>query len=211
MKYSHFSKYPMSGWRWPNFSPREMASKREGELLIHEPSMDALQRLRDALGKPMLITSAYRSEAHNRAVGGARNSFHLKGMAFDVRMENQDPVEFETEARRAGFTGFGHYIKNGFMHIDTRPNEVTFKGSVYDWPETATHTPREQSIQPDKITEDKQSAAAAGAGVSTVAAVAVENLPMMTQLLGDFAPIAQTILVVGALVLVAYIIWKRTR
>jgi zinc D-Ala-D-Ala carboxypeptidase len=111
--------FPMSEWRWPNFSPQEVASKGEGELLIDEPSMDKLQKLRTALGKPLIITSAYRSAAHNARVKGAKNSQHRFGKAFDVMMTNQDPAAFERAARAAGFTGFGHYPKSGFMHIDT--------------------------------------------------------------------------------------------
>jgi uncharacterized protein YcbK (DUF882 family) len=111
----------MSQWRWPNFSPREMASKREGELLIHPDSMDKLQALRSALGVPLVITSAYRSAAHNKAVGGAKNSQHRLGRAFDVMMANHDPAAFEKAARKVGFTGFGYYPKQGFMHIDTGP------------------------------------------------------------------------------------------
>lgn len=119
--YRSWRDFPMAEWRWPNFSPQEVASKGEGELLIDAPSMDKLQALRTALGKPLLITSAYRSAAHNKRVGGATHSQHRLGKAFDVRMENQDPAAFERAARAAGFTGFGHYPKSGFMHIDTGP------------------------------------------------------------------------------------------
>lgn len=133
--YSSWRDFPMSEWHWPNFSPQELASKREGELLIDEPSMDKLQRLRLALGKPLLITSAYRSKAHNKAVGGAKHSQHRLGKAFDVRMENQNPAEFERAARTAGFTGFGHYPKSGFMHIDTGPARRWNDGS--DFPSAA--------------------------------------------------------------------------
>lgn len=129
--YSSWRDFPMSEWRWPNFSPQELASKREGELMIDEPSMDKLQRLRLALGKPLLITSAYRSAAHNKAVGGAKHSQHRLGKAFDVMMTNQDPAAFERAARTAGFTGFGHYPKSGFMHIDTGPARRWNDGSDF--------------------------------------------------------------------------------
>lgn len=121
MKVSHFSRFPMNQWRWPNFSPRELASKREGELLIDPPSLDKLQALRTRLGRPMVITSAYRSPAHNRAVGGATNSLHMQGKAFDVVVGNHDPRAFIAAARAAGFTGIGTYPRRGFIHIDTGP------------------------------------------------------------------------------------------
>ncbi|WP_323014531.1 YcbK family protein, partial [Devosia sp.] len=119
--YKTWRDFPSGEWRWPNFSPQEMASKREGELLIDPASMDRLQKLRNVLGKPLIITSAYRSEAHNEAVGGAKNSQHRLGKAFDVVMTNHDPAHFESAARAVGFTGFGHYPKSNFMHIDTGP------------------------------------------------------------------------------------------
>ena len=40
--YRHWKDFPTSKWRWPNFSPQEMASKGEGELLIDEQAMDKL-------------------------------------------------------------------------------------------------------------------------------------------------------------------------
>jgi zinc D-Ala-D-Ala carboxypeptidase len=119
--YSHYSKADMSLWRWLSFTPKEIASKGEGELLVNEEALDKLQRLRDLLGKPLFLTSAYRSKAHNTRVGGAKHSKHLLGEAFDVQMKNHDPHQFEAAARRVGFYGFGYYINSGFMHIDIGP------------------------------------------------------------------------------------------
>lgn len=42
-----------------------------------------LDPLREALGKPVLITSGYRSPEVNRAVGGSKTSQHLLGEAVD--------------------------------------------------------------------------------------------------------------------------------
>ena len=137
--YRHYSDYPVDQWRWPSFSPREMASKGEGELKIDNDAMDRLQSLRDKLGRPLLITSAYRSAAHNKRVGGAKASKHMQAIAFDVRMENHDPHEFEEAARSVGFTGFGYYPKSGFMHIDTGPR----RSWGTHWPKTETKLPVE--------------------------------------------------------------------
>lgn len=119
--FKNWSLFPMSDWRWPSFSPQEMASRGDGELMIDAVAMDRLQALRTRLGKPLIINSAYRSEAHNRRVGGAKNSQHRLARAFDVRMDNHNPRAFERAARECGFTGFGHYPKSGFMHIDIGP------------------------------------------------------------------------------------------
>ena len=42
------------------------------------PRWTSLQALRDRLGKPLIVRSAYRSPEHNRAVGGATRSKHLR-------------------------------------------------------------------------------------------------------------------------------------
>lgn len=43
-----------------------------------------LEPARERLGKPIYITSGYRSQQLNRLVGGASNSYHLYGRAADV-------------------------------------------------------------------------------------------------------------------------------
>lgn len=210
-RFAHYKDVPDGFWRWPDFSPREIASKREGELGVDEEAMDKLQALRARLGRPIILTSAYRSAAHNRAVGGARNSYHMQGRAFDVRMDNQDPVAFADAARAVGFTGFGHYVRQGFMHIDTRAEPLTFKGKVSDWPATATGVAAEPRHPPEKLRQDPEAIAAGGAAAASGTAVAIEELPAVTRVLGDLAPTAQTIAVVATVVLVGWLFWRKTR
>lgn len=112
---------PPGYWHWPDFSPAEMACRGTGELKIDVDAMSKLQALRDHIGKPLIVQSAYRSAEHNRKVGGARHSMHLRARAFDISMSNHDPAAFEAAARACGFTGFGFYVKQNFMHIDTGP------------------------------------------------------------------------------------------
>ena len=119
--YSHWRDVPAAAWRWPNFSPAEIACRGTGKLLVNEAALDKLQALRDRLGKPLIVRSAYRSPEHNRAVGGAKASKHLEGIAFDIAMANHDPEAFEAAARAIGFQGFGFYPRSGFIHIDLGP------------------------------------------------------------------------------------------
>lgn len=44
-----------------------------------------LDPLRRAYGKPIIVTSGYRSEKLNKAVGGAKTSQHCSGQAADIR------------------------------------------------------------------------------------------------------------------------------
>ena len=52
-----------------------------------------LQVLRDELGKPISITSGYRSQQHNWKIGGAKGSYHLKAMAADIKVKGMKPKE----------------------------------------------------------------------------------------------------------------------
>lgn len=201
--FSNYKAVPDSIWTWPSFSPREIACKGTGEILIDTDAMDRLQALRDHLCKPLIITSAYRSPEHNKRVKGAKRSKHLEGIAFDVRMDNHDPHKFEAAAREVGFTGFGYYVKSGFMHIDTGPERSWGK----PWPKTTTDWPTEPPRQPETIKEDKEVQAAAGAGAAGALAVGADYLPI----LGKLAPTAQLVAVVVAALFIGYLLWKRTR
>ena len=119
--FRHFREVPQNLWRWPNFSPAEIACRGTGQIKLHPEALDKLQALRDRLGKPLIVRSAYRSPEHNRAVGGARASKHMDGTAFDIAMSNHDPVDFEAAAREVGFLGFGFYPRSGFIHVDLGP------------------------------------------------------------------------------------------
>lgn len=54
--------------------------------------MEVLQPLRDYLGKPVVISSGYRSEEVNKAVGGVKRSQHLRGEAADIHVENTEQL-----------------------------------------------------------------------------------------------------------------------
>ena len=45
---------------------------------------ECLDKVRELWGKPIGVTSGYRSAELNRAVGGAKNSQHLRGEAADI-------------------------------------------------------------------------------------------------------------------------------
>jgi hypothetical protein len=122
----HWSKVDPADWPWSNFSPREIASKGDGSIKISRHAMDALQALRGRLGVPLILTSAYRDPAHNKRVGGAARSQHMLGKAFDVRVDNVTPADLIAAARLEGFTSFGTYPRQGFVHIDTRDTPASW-------------------------------------------------------------------------------------
>lgn len=160
-------------WRWPDFSPAEIACRGTGKLLVNEPALDACQALRNRLGKPLIVRSAYRSPEHNRAVGGAERSKHMDGAAFDIAMMNHDPHVFEEAARAVGFLGFGFYRepRNNFMHIDLGPKRTW--GSR--WPVlTPAFTPEPPAQKP--LAQSRTMKGSGAAGVATVGAAGVEMI-----------------------------------
>jgi hypothetical protein len=103
--------------RWPHFSARAIACPCCGGIVIWPEALDALERLRAALGAPLHITSGHRCALHNARVGGAPLSMH-KRLAFDIALSGHDRAQLLLAARRAGFTGFG--FGQSFLHLDTR-------------------------------------------------------------------------------------------
>lgn len=82
MKYFSFSEFEKSSTAKAkgidNSIP--LAVKPNIERLVD----NVLDPLRIAYGKPIIVTSGYRCEALNKAVGGASTSHHVKGMAADI-------------------------------------------------------------------------------------------------------------------------------
>jgi len=94
----------------------------------------SLQALRDELDKPINITNAYRSRAHNQAVGGSKNSQHVLGKAADIYVEDYTPKELAKviegliEDGKMSEGGIGIYSKNNFVHYDIRGTKARWNG-----------------------------------------------------------------------------------
>lgn len=56
--------------------------------------LDAINKLRLAYGKPMVVSSGYRPPAHNAKIGGAPNSCHLVCAAVDFKDRDGDIKKF---------------------------------------------------------------------------------------------------------------------
>lgn len=69
----------------------EPSSKELASLTVL--ATDILQPLRDAWGQPIVVSSGYRCEELNKAVGGAKNSQHLLGEAADIHTLSDFPAD----------------------------------------------------------------------------------------------------------------------
>ena len=92
-----------------------------------------LQILRNYLGKPIQINSAWRSEEYNASVGGVKDSQHIMGRAADITVKGFDPVAVYTtielliEKGDMLQGGLGLYPNKGFVHYDIRGTKARWK------------------------------------------------------------------------------------
>jgi uncharacterized protein YcbK (DUF882 family) len=103
--------------------------------MMDKDFINRLVLLRERMKKPFWINSGYRTPKHNRAVGGAANSAHVRGRACDIRWfgwTGPEKTRMAMLAKQLGFTGIGR--ANSFIHLDDmqaaegypRPAEWTY-------------------------------------------------------------------------------------
>ena len=86
--------------------------------------MDKLQRLREAVGKPLVITSGYRSPDHPieaaKLADAKPPGSHTSGKAVDVACERVFAFQVLFAAVKLGFTGLGVQQSGAkrFLHLD---------------------------------------------------------------------------------------------
>lgn len=108
----------MIDWNKYNFTEKELACPCCGKFHPHDGFLDELQGLRDDYGKPMIPNSCYRCEKHNAEIGGAKNSYHKKGLAIDIRCPSAQ--ERWRLALKAMNRGWSVVVYKNFLHLDRR-------------------------------------------------------------------------------------------
>ena len=93
-----------------------------------------LQILRDYVGRPVRINSAYRCVQHNDNVGGSKTSQHIYGKAADITIQSLKPIEVFAiiedliDMGHMLQGGLGLYEKKGFVHYDIRKTKARWNG-----------------------------------------------------------------------------------
>lgn len=120
--------------RYPNWSAQEMACKHTGQHGMQDYFMDALQRIRMRVGRPLVATSGFRHPTHPAESAKARPGAHAYGVAADIRAWGTAEVLSLIDAARAeGITRFGisaREEKGYFLHMDMADREYGFPPGV---------------------------------------------------------------------------------
>lgn len=98
---------------------------KQPRLRMSQTLLEALDRIREEMGQPLVVTSGFRCKKHNAVIGGALNSRHVHGDAADIRpasgkAEDLDLL-FEVCKKEAAIVGLGDGRRKGFVHVDCRP------------------------------------------------------------------------------------------
>ena len=114
-----------------NFKVKEFKCQNGSDvILIHPDLVSVLQKIRTHFARPIIITSAYRTPAHNKRENGEPFSQHLYGTAADIVVPGVAPAKVaayaETLLPNRG--GIGIYTKKGFTHVDVRAKKSRWNG-----------------------------------------------------------------------------------
>lgn len=95
----------------------------------------ALDKLRAAWGRPLIVNSGWRTERHNTLVGGVKNSAHRRGWAADLHCSGLDEaVRLGLLAAMLGFRRVGVSLKGTVVHLDMDPALPT--PAIWTYPQT---------------------------------------------------------------------------
>ena len=108
----------MINWdKYPSFSKSEFDCQETGENNMQPIFLYELQKLRDSYGKPITITSGYRSPNHSIEKKKQRPGTHAQGIAADSAVYGLDRYILLKLAFAQGcFTGIG--VDKHFIHLD---------------------------------------------------------------------------------------------
>lgn len=107
---------------------RLMRSKGSGEVTgISLELLELLARMQAAFkGARIEVVCGYRSPQRNAALRKrnkrvAKESYHIDGMAADIRIPGVPAKKLRDFARSLEAGGVGYYPKKGFIHVDVGP------------------------------------------------------------------------------------------
>jgi len=90
---------------------------------MQEDFLKKLDKAREIADIPFIITSGFRTQEHNKKVGGVDSSSHTKGWAADISCrESRNRFIIVKALIEAGFTRIG--VARTFIHVDSDPDKA---------------------------------------------------------------------------------------
>lgn len=122
------------------FSDEELASKDTGEYILAPGFADKLKELRLLFDRPMPLSSAARSDAHNKKVGGHRRSLHVydnpywdTGGCAAVDVATQDASYRHELIKIALQLEWSVGVAKTFIHLDRRVDYTPRPPAVFSY------------------------------------------------------------------------------
>ena len=84
-----------------------------------------LETVRDTIGKPIKVNSAYRAPEVNASVGGAKTSQHCLGLAADIRVPGMTPDQVVRAIKSSGLV-YDQLIRefDSWTHVSIPPKDA---------------------------------------------------------------------------------------
>lgn len=112
-----------------HFKVREFRCRDGSQVVFIDDYLHSvLDILRHKLGKPVIITSGYRTPEWNAKCGGAKYSYHMRGMAADIRVDGVSPKELANKLDEIVPDGCGIIVYKSWVHFDVRTGKKYRKG-----------------------------------------------------------------------------------
>lgn len=104
-----------------HFTGKEFKCKDGTEEYLYCPNLImVLEKIREHFDAPVIINSGYRTPDWNAKVGGAKNSYHCKGMAADIRIKGVSTDKIAKYADEIMGNQGGIIRYSNFVHVDVR-------------------------------------------------------------------------------------------
>ena len=118
----------------PHFTDKELECRCCKVATMQPEFMDALERIRVEMNRPLKLSSAFRCAKHNQEVSstgpnGPHTDHGEGGQAVDVRISGADALRLVEVAKKFGMTGIG--VKQSgpagkrFIHLDNLGSNYT--------------------------------------------------------------------------------------
>lgn len=106
------------------FRVKEFACKDGSPIVfIDDYLVSILDILRSEIQKPVIITSGYRTPEWNKKCEGAKYSYHMRGMAADIRVNEMSAKELANKLNNIVPNECGIIVYNSWVHFDVRTSK----------------------------------------------------------------------------------------